>query len=201
MEKQAIEHLSKDERLHQVILKTTVTNYISQGDIYFDLIRSIVSQQLSGKAAKTIHDRFLQLFPDLYPNVDHLLQMDIPALRAVGLSRQKSTYILNVASFFQSEKLFSKNWEELSDEAIVEYLTQIKGVGKWTVEMILMFTLGRPDVLPLDDLMIKKAMVKLYEVEETGRALKPKLTQIAEPWRPYRSLACLYLWSWDQELP
>ena len=85
----------------------------------------------------------------------------------------------------------------MTDEAIIEYLTQIKGVGKWTVEMILMFTLSRLDILPLDDLAIRNRMIKLYKVTETGRALKPKLTEIAEKWKPYRTIACRYLWEWE----
>jgi len=90
-------------------------------------------------------------------------------------------------------------WHKRSDEAIIKELTQIKGVGKWTVEMMLMFTLQRPDVFPVDDLGIQRSMMQLYSVEGKGRALRQKLTELAEPWRPYRTIACRYLWPWKDE--
>lgn len=190
-------HLCQDKRLATLINRLELPVLVSDGDVYAALTRSIVSQQLSTKAAATIYGRFLDLFDNRYPDKKTVLRYSIDDLRAVGLSRQKASYIQNVATFFQeNEKASPTDWSTMSDEAIIEYLTQIKGVGKWTVEMILMFTLNRLDVLPLDDLAIRTRMVKLYNVKESGRQLKSKLTKIAEPWRPYRSIACRYLWLW-----
>lgn len=165
-------------------------------DVYYDLLESIVSQQLSVKAAATIHGRFMALFEDGIPYPEKLLALDVPTLRSVGLSNQKASYMHNVAAFFVQEKLHGANWDTLTDEEIIQKLTKIKGVGRWTVEMILMFTLGRPDVLPVDDLGIQQAMKRLYELEETGKALRARMVEIAEPWRPYRTHACRYLWKW-----
>ena len=191
-----IEHLCQDPKLHAIISATEIEWPQTGEDIYFSLLRSIVFQQLSGKAASTIHGRFLDLFPEGYPYPEELLALDMPALRAVGLSRQKATYIQNVAEFFQKENLVGKDLAEKDDEAVIQYLTRIKGVGRWTVEMLLMFTLNRPDVLPLDDLGIQQAIQRAYAVEEKGRALKSRMLEIAEAWRPYRTYASLYLWRW-----
>lgn len=191
-----LEHLSRDARLKKVIATTDAVWPDAGEDIYFNLIRAIVYQQLSGKAAATIHGRLLALFPEGYPHPETLLEFDLPVLRSVGLSRQKATYIQNVAEFFQRENLIGKDLADRSDEEVIRYLTQIKGVGRWTVEMLLMFTLNRPDVLPLDDLGIQQAIQRLYEFEAKGRALKERMLEIAVPWRPYRTYASLYLWRW-----
>ncbi|MEM1123155.1 MAG: DNA-3-methyladenine glycosylase [Bacteroidota bacterium] len=190
----AIRQLSKDPILRKVIEQVDLQERTGQNSVYEALIRSIVFQQLSGKAASTIHGRFLNLFEDRYPHPQQILGFSTETLRSVGLSRQKASYIQNVASFFVENKLIKKDWSGETDEAIIEQLTAIKGVGQWTVEMILMFTLGRMDVLPLDDLVVKNSMIRLYGVEEKGRALKKRLLTIAEPWRPYRTIASLYLW-------
>lgn len=191
------EHLSKDPILQPLIKNITLKKRTAQNSVYEALIRSIVFQQLSGKAAGTIHQRFLALFKDNFPAPKEIQELTPEALRAAGLSRQKTGYIKNVADFFLANQLMGKDWSVESDTAIIQQLTQIKGVGQWTVEMILMFTLKRMDVLPLDDLVIKNAMVEMYQVTEKGRALKKKLLEIAEPWRPYRTVASLYLWQWQ----
>ena len=171
----ALLHLSLDPKMKGVIETTELPNYSSySNDLYYNLIRAIVGQQLSGKAAATIFGRFMDLFPDAYPHPEDVLALDLPNMRTVGLSRQKSSYILNVAQFFKDEKLHNKDWSKMSDEAIVKYLLPIKGVGEWTVQMILMFTLNRPDVLPLGDLGIQQGMMLLYNFEAKGRALKNK---------------------------
>ena len=188
------QHLSKDARLAELIKTITLPELNPDGDVYAALTRSIVSQQLSTKAAATIYARFLDLFDNRYPNIETVLNFSIDELRAVGLSRQKAAYIQNVATFFQHKAIV--DWSKLSDDEIIKQLTEIKGVGQWTVEMILIFTLKRLDVLPLDDLAIRTRMVQLYEISTTGRALKPELTEIAESWKPYRSVACRYLWAW-----
>ena len=140
------------------------------------------------------------MFDDYYPDPYHLQQLEVEDLRAVGLSRQKANYVKNVADFFIEQELLEKDWSNDSDESIIKLLTQIKGVGQWTVEMILMFTLHRPDVLPLDDLVIRNSMIALYGVEGKGKALKKKLLEVAEPWRPYRTWASRYLWQWKDPI-
>lgn len=194
MKKAIKQHLNRDKRLAELIKTIELPQSNPDGDVYFALTRSIVSQQLSTKAAATIYGRFLDLFDNRYPDIETVLNFSIEELRAVGLSRQKASYIQNVATFFQRKA--AVDWSKLSDDEIIDQLTEIKGVGKWTVEMILMFTLERLDVLPLGDLAIRNRMIQLYEVTITGRALKPELTEIAESWRPYRSVACQYLWAW-----
>lgn len=196
MNAKILEHLGRDPKLGKVIATTDVTWPDAGEDIYFNLIRAIVYQQLSGKAAATIHGRFLELFPEAYPYPEPLLDLDLPALRSAGLSRQKASYIQNVAEFFQRENLVGKDLADMPDDEVIQYLTQIKGVGRWTVEMLLMFTLNRPDVLPLDDLGIQQAIQQLYGFEARGRVLRERMQKIAEPWRPYRTYASLYLWRW-----
>jgi DNA-3-methyladenine glycosylase II len=203
MKKHIIDHLSQDSRLQSVM--TSVTLPPLQGGeeyVYASLIRAIVSQQLSAKAADTIYFRFLDLFPEQDPTPERLLAAPIDALRSAGLSRQKAGYVQNIARFFHEKQAPEASWTALDDEAVIQTLTQIKGVGRWTAEMVLIFTLHRPDILPLGDLGIRKAMIQLYEVEETlpKRTVQQQLTGIAESWRPYRSYACRYLWRWiDQQ--
>ncbi len=117
-------------------------------------------------------------------------------LRAVGLSRQKAAYVQNVAQFWLDHKLENKDWDLVSNEAVLEELTQIKGVGTWTAQMLLMFTLRRKDVFPVDDMGIQKAIVKRYRLRSKGKKLKERMLQISKAWSPYRTLACRYLWIW-----
>ena len=194
MDKKIARHLAKDPVLKKLIADCPPPAFRKPHGLFPDLIRSIVGQQLSGKAAETIHNRFLDLFSDKKPKAKNILSMSTEQLRSVGLSRQKASYIQNVSEFFLKERIENSDLEDMEDEAIIEYLTQIKGVGRWTVEMILMFSLMRTDVLPLDDLGIRNGMIAQYDIEETGRALKKKMMEIAEPWRPYRSYACWYMW-------
>lgn len=175
-------------------------DFTASGKIYYDLLSSIVSQQLSVKAASTIFNRFLTLFPDNYPHPELLSQLDIPTLRSVGLSNQKAAYIQNVAQFAKQYDLENHAWDSMSDEAVIEFLTQIKGVGTWTVQMLLMFSLGRPDVLPIDDLGIQQGMAKLYAIESNGKELKKQMTLLAESWRPWRTVACRYIWRWKDSV-
>ena len=200
MQTAIIHYLSKDPKLKKLIETIDINHPNERGDLYSSLIRAIVGQQLSVKAAATIYGRFIDLFEDGYAYPATLLEMDLPTLRAVGLSRQKASYIQNIAAFFTEHKLENKDWETMTDEEIIEFLTPIKGVGKWTVEMILMFTLHRPDVFPVDDLGIQNAMRSLYEIEETGKAFKTKMKEIATFWQPYRSYACYLLWRYKDQM-
>ena len=165
------------------------------GDVYFGLIRAITYQQLSGKAAGTIFGRFLDLFPDGYPHPEALLEMSEQDLRAVGMSRSKAAYLQNVARFWREYKLLRADWTAKSDEEILALLTQIKGVGHWTAEMVLMFVLHRPDVLPLDDLVVRRGVVRLLGLEELrGRKQIAAILEGTAGWRPHRSYASRLLW-------
>jgi len=136
----------------------------------------------------------LILFNDEYPQPERLIQLDIATLRSVGLSNSKANYLKNVAYFTIKNELSFNYLIEKSDEEIIEYLTKIKGVGRWTAQMILMFPLDRLDVFPVDDLGIQTRMKEIYQITEEKKDLKIKLLEIAENWKPYRSLACKYLW-------
>lgn len=189
-------HLQKDPLLEKVIQQTSIIPLNPSQDLYADLIKSIIYQQLSGKAANTIHQRFLNLFDNQYPKAEIILQLATEDLRKAGLSQQKASYIKSVAEFAQNNDVSLAHLAKMDDEAIIKYLTQIKGVGSWTVEMLLMFSLNRLDVFSLNDLVIKQSMIKLYQLDKEDKALKSKLIAIANNWKPYRTIACLYLWAW-----
>lgn len=168
-------------------------------DVYITLLESIVSQQISVKAADTIFARFCALFPEGYPSPKLLLNAIEEELRAAGLSFQKIKYLQSVAEFSNKNRLDFEFFLEMTDEEIVQYLLPIKGVGRWTVEMLLMFTLDRPDVFPIDDLVVRQKMVRAYSLTSTAKEQRKELTAIAENWKPYRSLACKYMWRWQPE--
>lgn len=192
----ALTHLRQEPNIARVIQEVEMSHFSPSRKVYFDLLESIVSQQLSVKAANTIFNRFLLLFPDRYPHPEHLLAIDVVQLREAGLSNQKAAYLKNVAQFALDNDLEAFEWDNMDDEAVIQLLTQIKGVGKWTVQMLLMFTLGRPDVLPVDDLGIQQGIAKLFGLQETGKDLKNKMIECAEPWKPWRTIACRYVWRW-----
>ncbi len=194
MDQEILQHLRKDKVLKNLVENISLPSPRRSGEVYPDLLSSIISQQLSGKVATVILERFLNLFASKNPEPTLLMQMDIEELRKAGLSGQKASYLKNVAEFFIQEGLMKKDFQKMDNEEIIGLLTQIKGVGKWTVEMILMFTLGRPDVFPIDDYGIRSAMIELYGVEGSGKKLKSQLESIAQKWTPYRTYACYYLW-------
>lgn len=168
-------------------------------DLYRDLLEAIISQQLSVRAAATIFTRFLALFADGRPAPAALLHLTDGQLRAAGVSRQKAGYLRAVAAFAGKHDLSARVLRRLDDDALIAHLTAIKGVGRWTVEMLLMFSLGRPDVFPVDDLGIQNAMKKLYGLRGRGPALRRRMVEIAEAWRPHRTYACVCLWRMGDE--
>jgi DNA-3-methyladenine glycosylase II len=195
----ALQHLRKDTLLKKIMEETTLAESAETKDVYASLLRSMVSQQLSVKAAATIYGRFLDLFEDENPQPQALLNKSNEELRAVGLSRQKSGYMHNIAGFFIANKLQDFDWTAQSDTEIIKLLTEIKGVGLWTVQMILMFSLMREDVFPTADLGIQQAMKKLYGIDGKGRVLIVKMEKVAREWSPCRTLACRYLWKWKDK--
>jgi DNA-3-methyladenine glycosylase II len=212
-------HLAKDPVMARLIAETPAPKAINasedtstgntpeQDRVYLALLESIVSQQISVKAADAIFTRFCALFPDNYPQADALLLKTTEELRSAGLSFQKIKYLQSVAEFslnksdeaHEGAALDRAKLDPMTDEEIVQYLLPIKGVGRWTVEMLLMFVLDRPDVFPIDDLVIRQRMILAYPEQTnglTGKALYRVLQEIADPWRPYRTTACRYLWRW-----
>ncbi len=185
----------KDEILEKAI--NTVKQEIKPDpdiDIYYSLLSSIVSQQLSVKVAKVIWRRLTELFADQYPEAKQVLITPDDDFRSIGLSRQKTKYINNVAQFSLDNDISFDYLNKMKDDEIVEYLTQIVGIGKWTVQMILMFPMDRPNVFPVDDLGIQTKMKAWYGVDLEKKELRSKLTQISEKWSPYKTLACKYIW-------
>ena len=161
------------------------------GDPFGALMKAIVSQQLSTKAAHTIFTRLVALF-DGVPTPRALAVLTDAQLRGVGLSGQKLRYMRDLGGKVQDGSLPLPALEAMTDEDVVVALTQVKGIGRWTAEMFLMFRLHRPDVLPVDDLGIVKAVQKAYGLRKTPSA--DRLNRIGDAWRPYRSVACWYLW-------
>ena len=161
------------------------------GSHFSALVRSIVFQQLSGKAAGTIHTRFCALFPDCVPTPERLLALAEADMRSAGLSRQKIGYLRDLAARVHSGALPLDHVEALGDEELITHLVQVKGIGRWTAQMFLMFRLARPDVLPELDLGIQNAIKRAYR----KRQVKPKdVLRIGAKWSPYASVACWYLW-------
>ena len=190
-----LKYLEKDDILSQAIKNSDrkVSPELNI-DIYFSLLQSIVSQQLSTKVATIIWDRFTDLFVDQYPKSETILISSHETLRSVGLSNNKVNYIQNVAEFSLTKDISFDFLQSLSDEEIITYLTEIKGVGKWTVQMILMFPMDRPNVFPVDDLGIQNGMKKLYQIDLEKKELKKQLNKISEQWSPYKTLASKYIW-------
>jgi|RhiMetdeSRZDD1v2_1073273.scaffolds.fasta_scaffold45653_4 DNA-3-methyladenine glycosylase II len=164
----------------------------SRPDPYQALARAIVGQQLSTKAARSIWERLVEILGGTFPEPSGLLAVDAESIRAAGLSRSKVNFLRDLAERVEDGRLDLKRLMELPDEDVVATLTEIKGVGPWTAEMFLIFHLGRPDVMSAGDLGIRRAVQIEYGLDELPGPTD--LERIAEPWRPHRTLACLYLW-------
>ncbi len=192
---EAVAHLkASDPTLAALIDRTgpcTLVQAPRSGDLLAVLAESIIHQQLSTKVAQIIHQRFLALFPEGL-TAQSLLETPEETLRSVGLSRQKISYLQSLSQHSSVGLPSLEALAHLDDEAIIQTLTPIRGIGRWTVQMLLIFRLLRPDVLPVDDLGIRTAMQRLYGLAELPKA--KAMTAIAAPWQPWRTLACWYLW-------
>jgi DNA-3-methyladenine glycosylase II len=164
-----------------------------RGDAYGALLRSIVGQQLSTKAASTIYGRMIDIFGGHAPTPKQLLAADPEKIRAAGLSRPKIAYLRDLAQHVEDGTLELDRLDELPDEEVSAQLTAIKGLGPWTADMFLMFHLRRPDILPVGDQGIRRAVQVEYRMRKLPDA--ERLEKVAKPWRPHRTLACLLLWS------
>ena len=193
-------HLKKDKKLERIIKEPLPLLQVRQ-NIPLRLTASIMGQQLSTKVAKVIYKRFLEIYQGEEPQPKQVLDTPFATLRAIGLSNAKVNYIQNVAAFCLENGITDTKLLSLTNEEIITLLTQIKGVGKWTVEMLLMFTLGREDVFAVDDLGIQQAMIKAYKLPaEDKKLLKEKMLKISLKWKPYRTYACMHLWNWKDNI-
>lgn len=195
-------HLSKDKKLAKLIVQQEPFTLKFHKNICLRLCASIMSQQLSTKVAKVIYHRFLDLYGGQEPTPQQIVATPFDKVRAIGLSNAKTQYVLNVAQFAIDHKLDDKSLKKMSDEEIIALLTQIKGVGKWTVEMLLMFTLGRQDIFSADDYGIQVAMKNIYKLDDSNKKqFKERMLKISSKWTPYRTYACLHLWHWKDNAP
>jgi DNA-3-methyladenine glycosylase II len=195
-------HLSKDRRFKKLIGQQEPFSLKKRKDVPLYLIASIMSQQLSTKVADTIHKRFLNLYDGRSPSPEEILSTPLETLRSIGLSNAKTNYVHNVARFALEEGMDHRKLSGMENEEVIGYLTRIKGVGRWTAEMLLMFSLGREDVFSADDLGIQNAMIRLYKLDRADkRAFREELLRISEKWAPYRTYACLHLWHWKDNTP
>ena len=190
-------HLQKDKKLKKVLSQQEEIKLKKKNNIFLHLVASIMSQQLSTKVAQVIYNRFLDLYKGTVPTPEQVVKTKPEKLRAIGLSNAKVAYVQNVARFTIDSGIDAKKLNKMSNDEVIDYLVQIKGVGKWTVEMQLMFTLAREDVFPVDDLGIQQAMIRLYDLDpDNKKQLRENMLAIAEKWSPYRTYASLHLWRW-----
>lgn len=194
----AVAHLTREPKMAALIKKFQRPTFERGRDPFVSLCRAIVGQQLSVKAAATIYTRFTTLYGSkgLQPRL--VARTTLAKFRSVGVSEQKAGYLVDLSKKFLDGTVDPKHFHEMTDEAIRAHLVAVKGIGRWTADMFLMFTLHRPDILPTGDLGIQKAMQKLFKLRTLPTP--EKMETLAEEWRPYRTVACRYLWdSLDNE--
>lgn len=192
----ALKHLRRDPVMKKLIARVGPCTLHPRRDYFVVLCKSIFNQQISTKVAATLFGRFRDRFPLRRPTPARVATFltcgDEPLIRTCGLSRQKRAYVLDLAQRFATGAIPTRRFNRMSDEDIIQALTQVKGVGRWTGEMFLMFVLNRPDVLPVDDLGLREGVKVAYGLAERPSART--LTDLGERWRPYRTIATWYLW-------
>jgi len=197
-----VEHLSQDKQLKKLVETGKSYQLKKRKNICTYLCASIMSQQLSAKVADVIYNRFLALFLGKEPTPQQILGTAFETLRGIGLSNAKVGYVKNVAQFEIEFGMDHKKLQKMENEEVIIYLTQIKGVGRWTVEMLLMFALGREDIFAIDDLGIQNAMIKLYKLDRKDKKkFREDMLRISKKWSPYRTYACKHLWEWKDNAP
>ena len=196
------EHLGKDKRLKKLVTEHGAFKLKKEKKVYLHLCGSIMSQQLSTKVAEVIWKRFLKLYEEGEPTPEQIIQTPFETLRGIGLSNAKANYVQNVARFAIEQGMEWEQLEKMNDEEVIEHLIKIKGVGRWTVEMLLMFALGRKDVFAVDDLGIQNAMIKVYKLDPTDKKkFREDMLRISKKWSPYRTYACMHLWHFKDNAP
>ncbi len=193
--KNAIAFLKTVDPLLGSIIKKPLPEIKEKKSVYDALLSSIISQQISLAAARSIENKFLTLFNNTFPSVTELLHTENETLQSVGLSKQKIDYLKNVATYFETNNLTEHDFKTRSDEDTITLLTQIKGVGRWTAEMILIFSLEREDVFSVQDLGLIRPIEKLYNLRKT-KTLQKRILAISKKWSPHRTLASRYLWAY-----
>jgi len=187
--------LGKDKLMKSLIRQQGELVLERKKNAWLHLCLSILSQQLSVKVARVIRNRFLDLYEGRFPTPQQILETPTTSLRAIGFSNAKAGYVHNVASFAVEFGMEDRKLRGMTDEEVIAYLLPIKGVGRWTIEMLLIFTMAREDVFAVDDLGIQNAMIRHYGLDGADKKkMKQEMIAIAENWRPYRSYACLHLW-------
>ena len=190
-----LEHLSKDKKLLPLLQTITPRKLKKHKNICLRLCASIISQQLSTKVADVIFKRFLNLYDGEEPTAQQILDTPYDTLRSIGLSNAKANYVHNVARHMIEHKVDNTTLGKMADDEVMDFLLSIKGVGRWTVEMLLMFAQGREDVFSPDDLVIQQSMAKVYKLDMTDKKkFKQQILNISAKWSPYRTYACLHLW-------
>ncbi len=191
------QHLSADKKLLPLVKANPALKLKKHKNICLHLCASIMSQQLSTKVAQVIYRRFLELYGGEEPTPEQIVKTPFEKLRGIGLSNAKVSYVQNVAQYAIDHGMDDKKLYKMSNEEVMDFLLPIKGVGKWTVEMQLMFALGREDIFAVDDLGIQIAMSKLYKIDMADKkAMKERMLKISAKWSPYRTYACMLLWRW-----
>lgn len=192
----AVEFLQQsDSVLAQVITRIgpcQLDKLHQNGDLFASLARAIIHQQLSTKAAAAIHQRFLQLYPDQLPLATDIIDTPEVTLRQVGISQPKCRYLKDLAQKVLAGLPTLEELEKMDDESIITTLTQVKGIGRWTVQMLLIFRLQRLDILPVDDLGVRAGIRKVYVLKQLPD--KQQILSLGQKWQPYRSVASWYLW-------
>jgi len=197
-----LSHLSKDKKLKKLIDSQPAFILEKRNKVYLRLCASILSQQLSTTVARVLYKRFLALYGGKEPTAKMILETPAEIFRSIGFSNAKASYVHNVCRFFIENKITDAQLNKMSNDEVIDLLTQIKGVGKWTAEMILMFTLGREDVFAIDDLGLKQGVIKLYNIKESDKKiLQIRIEAISMKWSPYRTYASRYLWGWKDNAP
>lgn len=197
-----ISHLSKDKKLKKLVDNGQSHKLVKRKNICTYLCASIMSQQLSTKVADVIYKRFINLFDGKEPTPQQILDTPFEKLRGIGLSNAKVNYVKNVAQFEIEFGMDAKKLGKMTNEEVIEYLIVIKGVGRWTIEMLLMFALGREDVFAVDDLGIQNSMIKLYKLDSSDKKkVKEDMLRLSAKWSPYRTYACVHLWRWKDNTP
>ncbi|MCL4379602.1 MAG: DNA-3-methyladenine glycosylase [Candidatus Marsarchaeota archaeon] len=189
----AVKHLSKRDKVLAKLIKRLGRIKVNWGgDSYESLMSAIIYQQISGAAGDSIERRFKALYNNRMPSPKRFLATPGKKVRAAGISPQKYSYIVDLCTRIRDGRLELSKFDVMDDEDIIEELDEVKGIGRWTAEMFLMFSLGRTDIVPRDDLGIKKAIKRAYGLREYPT--KRKFSELAERWRPYGTIASLYLW-------
>jgi DNA-3-methyladenine glycosylase II len=192
-----VAHLSKDRKLKKLIDEQGEIKLRHRKNIPLRLCASIISQQLSVKVAEVIFKRFLNLYGKAEPTPQQIYDTPGEMLRSIGLSNSKTNYVKNVAKFAIENGMDEKKLSKMNDEEVISYLTPIKGVGRWTVEMLLIFTLGREDVFATDDLGVQNGMIRHFRIKnDNKKKFKEDMLRKSRKWSPYRSFVCLHLWGW-----